>query len=102
MISRLGTDAEVSNVTLGEGVFGRFSKPSEHWSAVLKFGAPVVNEAAREGFDQQQAQLRITRLVAADAEHTAGCNALDISDPRALGCLLVRGRGRREVRDFGQ
>jgi len=48
-LSRLGTDAEVSNVTLADGVYGRFSKAGERWSALLKFGAPVANEAAREG-----------------------------------------------------
>jgi len=48
-MSRMGTDTEVSNVTLGEGVYGRFSKAGERWSALLKFGAPVANEATRDG-----------------------------------------------------
>jgi uncharacterized protein (TIGR02099 family) len=48
-MSRLGTDLEVSNVTLADNVHGRFSKAGERWSALLKFGAPVANEAAREG-----------------------------------------------------
>ena len=48
-MSRLGTDAEVTNVALADGVYGRFSKAGERWNALLKFGAPVANEAAREG-----------------------------------------------------
>src|SRR5258705_3162271 len=48
-LSRLGTDFEVTHVSLADGVYGRFSKAGERWSALLKFGAPVANEAAREG-----------------------------------------------------
>ena len=48
-MSRLGTDAEVSNVTLAGGVYGRFAKAGERWSALLKFGAPVASEAMRDG-----------------------------------------------------
>ncbi len=48
-MSRLGTDAEVSNITLADGVHGRFSKSGEGWSAALKFGAPMANEVVRDG-----------------------------------------------------
>ncbi len=48
-VARMGTDAEVSSVTLGESVYGRFSKTGERWNALLKFGAPPANEATREG-----------------------------------------------------
>ena len=48
-MSRLGTDAEVTHVALADGVYGRFSKAGERWNALLKFGGPVANEAAREG-----------------------------------------------------
>ena len=48
-MSRLGTEYEVTTVTIAEGVYGRFSKSGEHWNAALKFGAPVANEAVREG-----------------------------------------------------
>jgi uncharacterized protein (TIGR02099 family) len=50
---RLGTENEVTYATLGEGIHGRFSQAgapgNEHWNALLKFGAPLANEAVREG-----------------------------------------------------
>ena len=48
-MSRLGTAEEITHVSLADGVFGRFSKAGERWSAALKFGSAVANEPARDG-----------------------------------------------------
>jgi uncharacterized protein (TIGR02099 family) len=49
-MAALGSDNEVTTVTLGGSVHGRFSRGAEErWNAALKFGAPVAAEPVREG-----------------------------------------------------
>ena len=53
VMSRLGTEGEVTNTTLAGDVYGRFARTgapgAEKWNAMLKFGAPIGSEASREG-----------------------------------------------------
>ncbi|MEO7744438.1 MAG: YhdP family protein [Usitatibacter sp.] len=52
-IAQLGQERELSTIAIGGKVFGRFSRSgapgAERWQAVLKFGAPIASEPAREG-----------------------------------------------------
>src|SRR5258708_4934022 len=52
-MARLGTDSEVTTMSLGEAIQGRFNRSgapgAEHWNALLKFGGPLSNEPWREG-----------------------------------------------------
>jgi len=49
-MSALGSENEVTSVSIGSAIHGRFSRaPEERWNAALKFGAPFASEPVREG-----------------------------------------------------
>ncbi len=103
-IARIGTDAEVSNVTLADGVQGRFSKSGERWNALLKFGAPIANEAVREGLwlYGELPYLDVDAWQSTFSEPRGQARAAGGDGLELRGLDLALGRARYWGREFGQ